>query len=345
MAQVDFYNMLSGLGDTIAKQRTEAARKQAFADINNPDGTVDFQKAIMGLTRAGDVEGAARISQLAGQIEDRKFRQSTDARDFAYRQQEGQRAQRNADRSFDFTKSQAEEKPTIKTVKDADGQETLVRILPNGQAQPLETGVNKVAGNPFSAGGKFNEGQGKAAGFADRMLQSEAVLSGSGVAEGSEGPASPGVQEQGAGRVQASLSSVPGVGNYLTTAPRKQYEQAKRTFINSQLRRESGATIQDAEFLNADKQYFPQPGDDEAIIAQKAAIRRNAIEAMGREGGPSYRPQQTYDKHGKISPYGTKAAAKEAAPASGRPISKAQYDALESGMAFTAPDGSRRIKP
>lgn len=107
--QVDFYNMLSGLGDTIAKQRKEAARKQAFADINNPDGTVDFQKAILGLTRAGDVEGAARISQLAGQIEDRKFRQSTDARDFAYRQQESQRAQRNADRSYGLQERQMTE--------------------------------------------------------------------------------------------------------------------------------------------------------------------------------------------------------------------------------------------
>jgi hypothetical protein len=87
--QVDFYNMLSGLGDTIAKQRKEAARKQAFADINNPDGTVDFQKAILGLTKAGDVEGAARISQLAGQIEDRKFRR-----------EESVRSQANADRTY-----------------------------------------------------------------------------------------------------------------------------------------------------------------------------------------------------------------------------------------------------
>ena len=89
MAQVDFYTMLSGLGDTIAAKRKDAARKQAFADINNPDGTVDFQKAILGLTRVGDVEGAARISQLAGQIEDRKFRQ-----------QEAVRSQGNADRTF-----------------------------------------------------------------------------------------------------------------------------------------------------------------------------------------------------------------------------------------------------
>lgn len=341
MAQVDFYTMLSGLGDTIATQRKEAARKEAFANINNPDGTVDFQKAILGLTRAGDVEGAARISQLAGAAEDRKFRQSTDTRDFGFRQQEAQRAQSNADRAASLAAKKAEEEKFV--IKEDPNGGGFVRInTRTGEQAPL-SGAAPQPTNPFSAGGKFNEGQGKAAGFADRMLQSEAVLSGSGPGEGYEGPASPGVQGQGASRVQASLTAVPGVGNYLTTAERKQYEQAKRTFINSQLRRESGATIQDAEFLNADKQYFPQPGDDDAIISQKASIRRNAIEAMGREAGPSYKPQQTYDKHGKISPYAPKAAAP--APVSGRPISKAQYDALPSGTPFTAPDGSQRIKP
>lgn len=341
MAQVDFYSMLSGLGDTIAKQRTEAARKEAFANINNPDGTVDFQKAIMGLTRAGDLEGAARISQLAGAAEDRKFRQSTDARDFAYRQQNDRRVQQNADRSFDFTRKQAEEKPTVKTVKDVDGSETLVRIMPDGSAAPLETGVNKTSGNPFSAGGKFNEGQGKAAGFADRMLQSEGILSGIAVPEGYEGPTSPGVQGQGTSLTQAGLSKIPGAGNYLISSERQKFEQSKRDFINAQLRRESGAAISPTEFVNADKQYFPVPGDKPEVIEQKAANRRSAVEAMGREGGPSYKPQLSFNKQGAVAPYGKAASA----PANGRPISKAQYDALPSGTPFTAPDGSQRVKP
>jgi hypothetical protein len=122
MAQVDFYNMLSGLGDTIAKQRKESARKEAFSAINNPDGTVDFQKAIMGLTQAGDVEGAARISQMAGQIEDRKFRQA-----------EAVRSQSNADRTFDFSQKQAAKEPdSVRAVRAAgidpaspEGRKTL----------------------------------------------------------------------------------------------------------------------------------------------------------------------------------------------------------------------------
>lgn len=333
--QVDFYNMLSGLGDTIAKQRKEAARKQAFQDINNPDGTVDFQKAILGLTKAGDVEGAARISQLAGQIEDRKFRQSTDARDFGFRQQEAQRAQANADRTF----TQAAGKGTIQKIKGVDGAETLVRVMPDGTSVPINTGGGNVTdpGNPFSAGGKFNEGQGKAAGFTDRMLQSEGILSGVAVPEGYQGPTTPGVQDQGMSATQAGLSKIPGVGNYLVSNERQKFEQAKRDFINAQLRRESGAAISPTEFESADKQYFPVPGDRPDVIKQKEANRRAAIEALGREGGPSYRPKANFAPDGGIRPIA-------AAPA-GRPISKAQYDALPSGTPFTAPDGSRRVKP
>ncbi len=335
--QVDFYNMLSGLGDTITKQRKETARKQAFADINNPDGTVDFQKAILGLTRAGDVEGAARISQLAGAAEDRKFRQSTDARDFGFRQREAQRSQQNADRAFNREKYVIKEDPNT-------GQ--FIRVKTEGDEGPINSGAPTASGNPFSSGGKFNEGQGKAAGFADRMLQSEGVLTGVAVPEGYEGPTSPGVQNQGADFKQTSLSnakdsSIPLVGrsaNYAISTDRQKFDQAKADFVNAQLRRESGAAISPSEFESANKQYFPVPGDSPEVIKQKEANRRSSVEAMGREGGPSYRPQLSFNKQGTVAPYGKGAAA-------GRPISKAQYDALPSGTPFTAPDGSQRIKP
>lgn len=328
--QVDFYSMLSGLGDTIAKQRKEAMRKEALAGAVGPDGAVDFQKAILGFSRIGDLESAARIAQMAGQSEDRKFRQSTDARDFAYRQQESQRAQQNADRAFNKDKYVIKEDPNT-------GQ--LIRVSTQGGEGPINTGSapGAVQGNPFSAGGKFNEGQGKAAGFTDRMLQSEGILSGVAVPEGYQGPTTPGVQEQGMNVTQAGLSKIPVVGNYLVSNERQKFEQAKRDFINAQLRRESGAAISPTEFESADKQYFPVPGDKPDVIKQKEANRRAAIEALGREGGPSYRPKSNFAPDGGVRPI--------AAPASGRPISKAQYDALPSGSTFTAPDGSRRIKP
>jgi len=37
------------------------------------------------------------------------------------------------------------------------------------------------------------------------------------------------------------------------------------------LRKESGAAIAASEFDNAEKQYFPQPGDSDQVISQKRA--------------------------------------------------------------------------
>jgi hypothetical protein len=160
--QVDFYNMLSGLGDTIAKQRKEAARRQAFQDINNPDGTVDFQKAILGLTKAGDVEGAARISQLAGQIEDRKFRQ-----------QEAVRSQGNADRTFNQQErvlaggkvpAGFEPNPAggLRPIAGGQADPVYVASLNEAKAKPRGMSVSDI-GKLSEEGGKFSQ----VAGFGD----------------------------------------------------------------------------------------------------------------------------------------------------------------------------------
>lgn len=66
----------------------------------------------------------------------------------------------------------------------------------------------------------------------------------------------------------------------------KKYEQAKRNFINAILRKESGAAIGQDEFDSADKQYFPQIGDNEAVIKQKAANRRQVTNTMLSNVGP-----------------------------------------------------------
>lgn len=66
----------------------------------------------------------------------------------------------------------------------------------------------------------------------------------------------------------------------------KKYEQAKRNFINAVLRKESGAAIGKDEFESADKQYFPQVGDSEAVIKQKAANRRQVTNTMLSNVGP-----------------------------------------------------------
>jgi hypothetical protein len=130
----------------------------------------------------------------------------------------------------------------------------------------------------------YNETQGKAAGFADRIAAANKVLD-------SE-------QSAGTSEVQRRLGQIPLVGNYAISGERQKFEQSERDFINSILRRESGAVISEEEFANARQQYLPQPGDTDDVLAQKKASRERALNSMQREGGPFYKPDAANDPLG-----------------------------------------------
>lgn len=69
----------------------------------------------------------------------------------------------------------------------------------------------------------------------------------------------------------------------LQSGQRQQYEQAKRNFVNSVLRRESGAVISPEEFKSAEMQYFPQAGDKPETVLQKEQNRNTVINNFYRE--------------------------------------------------------------
>jgi len=131
-------------------------------------------------------------------------------------------------------------------------------------------------------GGDLTEGQAKAMLFGGRMQEADATLRR--------------LAQQGderASSIKTTVENVPVVGPVLGGAANmalgvlapgaQQVEQAQRDFINAVLRRESGAVIADSEFDNARKQYFPQPGDSDAVKSQKAANRQRAIQLMLEE--------------------------------------------------------------
>jgi hypothetical protein len=330
MPAVDFYSMLSGLGDTIQanqalrqKQQVNAARQAAFSDFSALDpSSPDYGKQTLTVAQklgmAGDQEGALKFLGLAQTAADRSHTYTREGvADQRWKEEQALRV-RSADRAD-------EDKPLVKEVTDPNtGQTTFVRINPKGPEGPVNAGVPvQQPNNPFGVG-KFNGDQGKAAGFTDRMLQSEGILSGVAPPANAEGPPSPGVQNEGANwaTTQASKAKtipiIGGFANYAVPEVRQKYDQAKADFINAQLRRESGAAIAQSEFDNADKQYFPVPGDSPAVIKQKSENRKAAIEAMGREGGQSYRPKFTFGPNGNLMPY--EAAKPEAAkPATAAP--------------------------
>jgi hypothetical protein len=124
------------------------------------------------------------------------------------------------------------------------------------------------------------EFQGKSAAFGLRATESDKILRSL-------------TYDPAAINSKVSVSSWPLVGGILGAATNtfgltesdQRAEQSQRDFINAVLRQESGAAIADTEFDNARKQYFPQPGDGKAVIAQKARARQLSIQGLQMNAG------------------------------------------------------------
>ncbi len=213
--------------------------------------------------------------------------------------------------------------------------------------EKLPEGGLSGGNNPYATG-KFNEGQGKAATYADRMAASDAVITDNEGLNNGTGGWIAGVAQ----------NNVPdGAFNQVASPERQQATQAQRDFVNAVLRRESGAAISPSEFENAKKQYFPQPGDSPQTIAQKRENRRISTEGIMREAGPAYvppavwKPTSPSGKNTDRAPQGDPMARARASGASRSDAQAGQYPvvstpqeaaALPSGTVFQTPDG--RVK-
>ncbi len=151
------------------------------------------------------------------------------------------------------------------------------------QQKQAEIGMQGAEADRQQAGKTMNNEQSLSATFADRMSQSNAIIDKVGPALGDFKSRSLDSKVLGVG--------VPGA-NYMVSDEYRQARQARDNFINSQLRRESGAAIAPSEYENADRQYFPQPGDDPTTLANKARNRQAAVEGMVRGAGPTYQMPQ-----------------------------------------------------
>ena len=119
--------------------------------------------------------------------------------------------------------------------------------------------------------------QSKAATYAKRMEQAEGIFN---------DLAGQGINFQG-GKYQVQRA-LPEFMSGMKDPNLLLQEQAERNFINSILRRESGAAISPSEFSSAERQYFPRPGDNEQVRAQKKANREQAMVGMKAEAANAY---------------------------------------------------------
>ena len=151
---------------------------------------------------------------------------------------------------------------------------SVVPGAPNAPA-PVRFGPKSTAEN-------LTEAQGKATGFALRAKEASDILD----VVGKDGKVQPGVLK----RVGESVPLVgEGLGTILNVTQnpqQQQVEQAQRNFLNAILRQESGAAINQSEFDNGRKQYFPQPGDSKEVIEQKRLNRENVVKSLQVAAGP-----------------------------------------------------------
>ncbi|TWI32742.1 hypothetical protein [Paracoccus sulfuroxidans] len=183
--------------------------------------------------------------------------------------------------------------PTTKNVTLPDGSEVMVQWNPTSQvwdAAPIPQGGTTGTGTPAV---KLTESEGRNTGFLIRSQESNAILDQ--------------MEAQGTSLSDRLASGVPVLGNYMVSDDYQKFDQAKRDFVNAILRRESGAVISPEEFDNADKQYFPQPGDGPEVTAQKRRNRAAAISGLRVGSGqgaqlPEVSPRQEAPVRRRFNP-------------------------------------------
>lgn len=167
-------------------------------------------------------------------------------------------------------------------IPEIQARTNLVRSKIGEQQTMTMPDGTTVTTAPAKSGKPPTEFQGKSSLYGARMRQSADIL------DALDGKYST------AAALAAGGSGVASTGmNTMLDANTQKAVQAKRDFINAVLRQESGAAIGQLEFANADRQYFPQPGDSPEVIQQKRENREVAIYGMNNLAGPhAYDPKK-----------------------------------------------------
>lgn len=186
--------------------------------------------------------------------------------------------------------------------------------------------LEPIPGAPAPNKSNVTASEQKAATLLQRMNGSLAQLQAA--VEADPGAASPSVSASIAG-------SLPFVGdaarNALNSSERQRVEAAQLDILDAALTLGTGAAYTKEQLEGYRRAYFPQLGDTEETVRDKAARLTNVIEAARIAAGSA-------------APSGSSSNPTGNPNAPVRIQSAADYDALPSGALYVAPDGTQRRK-
>ena len=128
-------------------------------------------------------------------------------------------------------------------------------------------------------GGQYKANQYQASTYGLRMSEAENIMTN--------------LKSTGFNPTTITLSLLNKGPEFFKSGPLKEYAQAKRSFINATLRRESGAAISQDEFDGANKQYFAQVSDSPKLLKQKKRNREIVQASMRAEAGGAWNETNT----------------------------------------------------
>jgi len=156
----------------------------------------------------------------------------------------------------------------------------------DGSLEAIPGGPADITGTLGDPTAKATEGERSAAGFLQRMVQSEAELEG--------------LRAGGYNAANLRDFYTAGEGTFLNQFASDKGQvnrQQQEDWVRAKLRKESGAVIGDEEMDREIKTYFPQPGDSQAVLQSKGRSRERAITQMritaGRAASLGDRPPAT----------------------------------------------------
>ena len=76
--------------------------------------------------------------------------------------------------------------------------------------------------------------------------------------------------------------------NFLLSPKYQVYRRAMNDFTTAQLRKETGAQINESEVGFIERSYVPVPGDSPEVLAAKRRARRDALDAMKANAGKAF---------------------------------------------------------